>query len=131
MARPLRIEYEGAFYHVTARGNDRKNICFAKSDYEKFKAYLKEAQEKYGYLLHCYVLMANHYHLLIETPRGNPSRVMHYVNASYTNFINRKRKRAGHLFQGRYKAILIEHDSYLEISAILLSPRHSKDFRQS
>ena len=61
MARPLRIEYEGAFYHITARGNERRKIYFGKADYEKFTSYLKDAQEKYGYLLHCYVLVGNHY----------------------------------------------------------------------
>jgi REP element-mobilizing transposase RayT len=91
MARPLRIEYEGAFYHVTARGNERRDIYFGKTDYEKFKAYLKEAQEKYGYILHCYVLMTNHYHLLIETPMPNLKEVMHYVNGAYTNYVNIKR----------------------------------------
>lgn len=113
MARPLRIAYPGAFYHITARGNERKRIFFAKSDYDRFKAYLKEAEEKYGFRLHCYVLMTNHYHLLMETPEGNMSKVMHYVNASYTNSINLKRGRIGHLLQGRYRAILIERDSYL------------------
>lgn len=128
MARPLRIEYEGAFYHVTARGNERRNIYFNKTDYEKFKAYLKEAQEKYGYILHCYVLMTNHYHLLMETPVPNLKDVMHYVNGAYTNYINIKRKRSGHLFQGRYKAILIERDSYLlELSRYLhLNPVRAK-----
>ena len=113
MARPLRIEYEGAFYHVTSRGNERKKIYYAKSDYEKFKSYLKDGQDKYGYLLHCYVLMANHYHLLLETPQGNLQKVMHHINGSYTGYINRRRKRSGHLFQGRYKAILIDRDNYL------------------
>jgi putative transposase len=113
MARPLRIEYPGAFYHVTARGNERKRIFFAKSDYDRFKTGLKEARNKFGFRLHCYVLMTNHYHLLMETPEGNMSKVMHYVNASYTNSINRKRGRVGHLLQGRYKAILIERESYL------------------
>ncbi len=61
MARPLRIEYKGAFYHITARGNERKRIFFSKADYEKFKDYLGKAQDKYGYLLHCYMLMTNHY----------------------------------------------------------------------
>jgi len=92
MARPLRIEYEGAFYHVTARGNERKRIYYSKADYEKFKAYLEEAQEKYGYLLHCYVLMTNHYNLIIETPRANLSSLMHYINSSYTNYINIKKE---------------------------------------
>jgi len=113
MARPLRIEYEGAFYHITARGNERNTIFYEKTDYERFKSYLKEAQERYGYVLHCYVLMSNHYHLLIETPQGNMRQVMHYVNASYTNYLNKKRGRSGHLLQGRYKAILIDHNTYL------------------
>jgi REP element-mobilizing transposase RayT len=68
MARPLRIQHEGAFYHVTSRGNERKRIFFSKADYDRFKTYLEEAREKYAYRLHCYVLMPNHYHLLIETP---------------------------------------------------------------
>lgn len=113
MSRPLRIEYGGAFYHVTSRGNERRKIFYGNSDYEKFKVYLREAQEKYGYLLHSYVLMKNHYHLLIETPEANMSQVMHFINGSYTTYINRKRGRIGHLFQGRYKAILIERDQYL------------------
>ena len=113
MARLLRIEYEGAFYHVTARGNERGKTFFLKPDYERFKDYLRKAQDKYGYLFHSFVLMTNHYHLLIETLSMNLSQVMHYVNASYTGYVNRKRHRSGHLFQGRYKAIVIERDSYL------------------
>lgn len=120
MARQLSIEYEGAFYHTTSRGNERRKIFFSKNDYEKFKEYLSKAQKKYNYRLHCYMLMTNHYHLLIETPDGNISKVMHYLNSSYTNYINRKRNRFGHLFQGRYKAILIDYDSYLlELSRYL------------
>jgi len=128
MARPLRIQYEGAFYHVTARGNERRKIFYSKADYEKFKVYLGDAQEKYGYVLHCYVLMPNHYHLIIETPMGNLSRVMHFINGSYTNYINIKRKRSGHLFQGRYKAILIDRNSYLlELSRYVhLNPVRAK-----
>ena len=113
MARPLRIEYEGAFYHATARGNERKRIFFSSSDCQRFKEYLREAKEKYHFLLHGYVLMSNHYHLLMETPEGNMSRVMHFINASYTSHINRKHQRSGHLFQGRYKAILVDKDNYL------------------
>lgn len=71
MARPLRIEYEGAFYHITSRGNEPKRIFFSKGDYDKFKEYLQEGQDKFGYHLLCFVLMSNHYHLLIETPNGN------------------------------------------------------------
>ncbi|MCP4553752.1 MAG: transposase [Bacteroidetes bacterium] len=113
MARPLRIEYKGAFYHITSRGNDRQDIFFSKSDYKKFKDYLIQSQEKYGYNLHCYMLMTNHYHLIIETPNANMSKIMHYVNGSYTSYINRCRRKYGHLFQGRYKAILIDRDPYL------------------
>ena len=80
MARPLRIEYEGALYHITARGNERKRIYFGKADYERFKKYLSEAEIKYGILLHCYILMSNHYHLVLETPEGNLSKVMHFIN---------------------------------------------------
>lgn len=113
MARPLRIEYEGALYHVTARGNERKRIYFTQADYKKFFTYIKGAEEKYGILIHCYVLMGNHYHLLIETPHANLSKAMHHINSSYTAYLNRKRKRVGHLFQGRYKAIVIDKDTYL------------------
>ena len=120
MARPLRIEYEGAFCHITARGNERKRIFFSKSDYEAFKGYLKESKEKYKARLHCYVLMTNHYHLLVETPKANLSKLLQYLNGSYTTYVNRKRRRSGHLFQGRYKAIVVERDSYLlELSRYL------------
>jgi REP element-mobilizing transposase RayT len=120
MARPLRIEYEGALYHVTARGNERRRIYHGKSDYEKFKVYLRNAREKFGCFFHCYVLMGNHYHLTLETPRANLSGVMHYINGSYTNYINIKRRRSGHLLQGRYKAVLIDRDRYfLELSRYL------------
>ncbi len=113
MARALRIEYEGAFYHVTSRGNERKKIFFSKSDYQRFKSYLESAIDKYEYRLHAYILMGNHYHLLIETGKANLNKLMHYINGSYTNYINRRKDRSGHLFQGRYKAILIDRDNYL------------------
>jgi putative transposase len=120
VARPLRIQYPGAFYHITARGNEQKKIFLTKSDYAKFKGYLKEAQTKYGFLLHGYVLMGNHYHLLLETPTANLSKLMHYLNSSYTTYFNLKRKRSGHLFQGRFKAILVEAENYLlELSRYL------------
>ncbi len=128
MARSLRIEYEGALYHVTARGNERGKIFFTKTDYRKFKEYLAESQVKYGFVIHCYVLMTNHYHLLIETPNKNLSKIMHHMNSSYTTYINIKRKRSGHLFQGRYKAILVDKDSYLlELSRYMhLNPVRAK-----
>ena len=114
MARPLRVEYEGAFYHVTSRGNEKKDIFSSPEDYEQFKTYLYEAREKFDYKLHAYVLMTNHFHLLIETPEANLNRLMHYINGSYTGYYNRHNRRVGHLFQGRYKAILVDRDNYLK-----------------
>ncbi len=128
MARPLRVEFEGAMYHVTARGNERRKIFFCRRDYDKFREYLGEAKEKYRFLLNAYVLMPNHYHLVVETPEKNLSRIMHYLNSSYTTYTNIKRKRSGHLFQGRYKAIVVDKDSYLvELSRYLhLNPVRAK-----
>jgi len=120
MARPLRIEYDGACYHVTARGNEGKRIYRNKSDYRQFKWYMTEAKEKFNCLYHAYVLMPTHYHLLIETPDGNLSEIMQYVNSSYAMYHNTKWERIGHLFQGRYKSILVERDSYfLELNRYL------------
>lgn len=117
MGRPLRIEYPGAFYHITSRGNERKSIIRTKRDYERFLGYLESATERYGARIHCFCLMSNHYHLLLETPRGNLHSILHHLNTSYTNYFNVKNGRVGHLFQGRYRAILVERDSYaLELS---------------
>ena len=113
MARPLRIEYIGALYHITARGNERKPIYREEGDYQKFLDILSELPQRYGVIIHGYVLMGNHYHLLIETPLGNITRVMHYLNATYTGYFNKKYNRVGHLFQGRYKGYLIEKERYL------------------
>jgi putative transposase len=113
MARPLRIQYAHAFYHITGRGNEGRKVFTSKRDYEKFRECLELAKERYGFILHAYVLMGNHYHLLGETSEANLSAVMHSVIGSYTTYFNKKRGRHGHLFQGRYKAILIDHDSYL------------------
>lgn len=113
MARPLRVEYDGALYHITARGNERKPIYREEGDYQKFLDILSELPQRYGVIVHGYVLMGNHYHLLIETPLGNITRVMHYLNSTYTGYFNRKYKRVGHLFQGRYKGFVIEKERYL------------------
>lgn len=112
MGRPLRIEYPGAHYHVTTRGNERKEVFKSQRDREKFLTYFESAVTRYGATIHAFCLMSNHYHLLIETPCGNLSQVMQHINGAYTNYFNTKRKRSGHLFQGRYKAILIEADEY-------------------
>jgi len=113
MGRPLRITFPGAHYHVTARGNEQKDIYKNRRDREKFLDYLESSVTRYGAVIHAYCLMTNHYHLLLETPEGNLPEIMRHINGAYTNYYNTKRKRAGHLFQGRYKAILIEADSYM------------------
>ncbi|MFO0754553.1 MAG: transposase [Thermodesulfovibrionales bacterium] len=113
MARQLRIEYEGAFYHVTSRGNRREQIFWDEHDRLAFKNILVRTKERYGYLLHAFVLMDNHYHLLIETPHANIQQIMHNINTSYTVWVNRRQGRVGHLFQGRYKAFVVEKESYL------------------
>ena len=102
MGRQLRIEYCGAYYHVTARGNERKDIFKSNRDREKFLEYLQSAVERYWAVIHVWCLMNNHYHLLLETPEGNLSQVMQHVNGAYTNYFNTKRKRSGHLFQGSF-----------------------------
>lgn len=113
MARPLRIEYENAFYHITVRGNERRDIFTDKRDQEKFFFYLSVLHKRYRIIIYCYVLMNNHYHLLIETPEPNLSRVMRDLNGHYTIYFNKIHKRYGHLLQGRYKAILVDKDNYL------------------
>ncbi|MCP4975427.1 MAG: hypothetical protein GY931_04635, partial [Maribacter sp.] len=108
MARPLRIEFPGAWYHFTCRGNERNRIFKDDSDRNEFLCILNDSLEKYATQLHGYVLMENHFHLILHTPSGNLSRFAQRFNTSYTVYYNRKHKRSGHLYQGRYKAILIE-----------------------
>jgi REP element-mobilizing transposase RayT len=112
MTRPLRIVFPGAFYHITSRGNEQKAIFKTNADRKKFLSYLQSATERYDAIIHIYCLMSNHYHLLLETPNGNLSQIMHHINGAYTTYFNVKRKRAGHLLQGRYKAILVDMDEY-------------------
>ena len=114
MARPLRIQYPGAWYHVTSRGNERKAIFRSKKDRERFLSYLESAHNRYGAIVHVYCLMKNHYHILLETPRSNLSQILHHINGAYTSYFNAKSERSGHLFQGRYKAILVEKDAYCQ-----------------
>jgi putative transposase len=113
MSRPLRIEYVGAFYHVTSRGNRRKSIFRGEQDRTSFLEILYKITQRYHWRCHAYCLMDNHYHLVIETPEGNLSRGMRQLNGVYTMFFNRWHRTVGHVFQGRYKAILVEEDSYL------------------
>jgi len=113
MARPLRIEYPGAYYHVTSRGNERKAIFRTDKDRVRFLELLGRAVEQFHLRVHAYALMQNHYHLLVETPRAGLNRALRYLNGVYTQAFNRRHQRVGHLFQGRYKAILVDRDSYL------------------
>ncbi len=113
MARPLRIEYPGAVYHITSRGNEKKAVFKDDEDRESFLRILTHVNKRYHWLCHAYCLMDNHYHLLVETPDGNLSLGMRQLNGVYTQAFNKRRNRSGHLFQGRYKAILIQKDSHL------------------
>jgi putative transposase len=113
MTRPLRIEYPGAVYHVTSRGNDKKAVFKDDLDRENFLNTLQHVNKRYNWLCHAYCLMTNHYHLLIETPDSNLSLGMRQLNGVYTQLFNKRYKRTGHLFQGRFKGILIQKDSHL------------------
>lgn len=113
MARPLRIEYPGAFYHVLNRGQRQEVIVEDDRDRERFLLCLERMVEQYGVRIHTYCLMTNHYHLILETPEANLSRAVQWLNVSYASYFNRRHQYAGHLFQGRFKAILLEADEYL------------------
>ena len=113
MARPLRPEFPGAVYHLTSRGNARQPVFLDDADREAFLATLAEAAGRWGWLCHAHCLMTNHYHLLVETPRPTLARGMRDLNGVYTQRFNRRHGRPGHLFQGRYTAVLVERESHL------------------
>ncbi len=113
MARPLRIEYKGAYYHVLSRGNNRARIFKKKEDYQDFLDLLEQLSERFSIAIYAYVLMNNHYHLLLRTHQGNLSKAMQWLGTSYTRRFNVRHKQSGHLFQGRFKSILVEDDAYL------------------
>jgi putative transposase len=128
MARPLRIEYPGALYHVTSRGNGRQKVYRDDEDRETFLTTLAGVVQRFGWICHAYCLMGNHYHLLIGTPQPNLSKGMRQLNGVYTQTFNRRHRRVGHLFQGRFKAILVERNSYLlELARfVVLNPVRAK-----
>jgi len=113
MARPLRIQFPGAVYHVTSRRNAKQTIFIDDEDRGGFLDLLSIVVERFNWLCHAYCLMGNHYHLLIETPNGNLSKGMRELNGVCTQGFNQRYRRVGHLFQGRYKAILVEKDNHL------------------
>lgn len=113
MTRPLRLQFAGAVYHLTSRGNARQKVFLEDEDRELFLNTLSQVVSRYGWLCHAYCLMDNHYHLLVETPKPNLSLGMRQLNGVYTQLFNRSHRTVGHLFQGRYKAILVEKPAHL------------------
>lgn len=132
MARPLRIEFPGALYHITARGNARQDIFLDEQDRHVFLSVLERVVARSGLVLHAYCLMDNHYHLLLETPDANLSRALRQLNGVYTQAFNRRHGKVGHVLQGRFKAILVDRDSHwLELCRyVVLNPVRAKITRK-
>ena len=133
MSRPLRIEFSGALYHITSRGDGREDIYPGDEDRHLFLEVLGWVCERCNWVVHSYCLMDNHYHLLIETPDGNLSLGMRQLNGVYTQRFNRQHHRVGHVFQGRYKAILVQKESYLLelVRYVVLNPVRARMVRQA
>lgn len=131
MTRPLRLEYSGAIYHVTSRGNAQAAIFLDDGDRDSFLTVLEDCIARFAWICHAYCLMDNHYHLIIETPDANLSVGMRQLNGVYTQRFNRRHGRVGHVFQGRFKAILVERESYLlELCRyVVLNPVRAKMVR--
>ena len=113
MTRQWRIGYEGALCHVLSRGNEGRDIAASDKDREVFVELLCRMCNPFDIELYCYVLMSNHFHLLVKTPRGNLSKSMQWFVGTYTRYYNMQQSRSGHLFQGRFKSFLVEDDAYL------------------
>lgn len=128
MTRPLRLEFPGALYHVTSRGNRRNPIYRDDADRRAWLDILGRVCERHHFIVHSFCQMTNHYHLLVETVEANLAQGMRQLNGSYTQHFNRRHSLVGHLFQGRYKAILVQKESYLlELSRyIVLNPLRAK-----
>jgi len=132
MARPLRLEFTGALYHVTSRGDGREDIYLSDEDRLAWLETLGQVCTRFNWVCHAYCQMTNHYHIVIETPDANLSRGMRQLNGVYTQLFNRSHARVGHVFQGRFKAILVEKDSYLlELARyVVLNPLRAKMVRR-
>lgn len=128
MARKLRIQFPGALYHVINRGNYRRDLFTSPGEAQAFLATVKEAKERMGWRVHAYALMRNHYHLAIETPQPNLVQGMHWLQTTWSSRFNRYRSESGHLFQGRYRAILLEDAAVLAkvVDYIHLNPVRAK-----
>lgn len=131
MSRPLRLEFEGALYHVTSRGDRREPIYEDDEDRRAWLEVLAKALERFEASVYAYCLMGNHYHVVLQTHRPNLSRLMRHLNGVYTQYYNRRHRKVGHLFQGRFKAILIDEESYfLEVCRYVdLNPVRAKMVR--
>jgi REP-associated tyrosine transposase len=131
MARQLRIEFAGALYHITSRGNAQEVIFLNDEDRTEFLSLLNKTCHRFNWYCHAYCLMDNHYHLLIETKTSSLSKGMKHLNGTYTQSFNRSHKRVGHVYQGRFKGILVEKQSYLlELSRyIVLNPVRARMVR--
>jgi putative transposase len=132
MARPLRLEFAGALYHVTSRGDGREAIYLSDEDRLAWLEIFAAVCSRFNWVCHAYCLMGNHYHLIVETPDANLSLGMRQLNGVYTQRFNRTHRRVGHVFQGRFKAILVDKDSYLlELSRyVVLNPLRAKMIRK-
>jgi putative transposase len=130
MARPIRIEQIGSWYHITARGNERRAIYRDDRDRRHFLDLLGEMVYRFDLILHAYVLMDNHYHLLVELHDRNLSRAFQWLNVSYSVWFNRRHDRSGHLFQGRFKSVILDAEAWgLSLSRYVhLNPVHTDQF---
>jgi len=128
MSRPLRLELSGGLYHVTSRGDRREDIYVDDEDREEWLSLLGRVCYRFKWRCHAYCLMDNHYHIVIETAEANMSKGMQQLNGVYTQYYNRRHSRVGHVFQGRFKGILVEQDAYLlELARyVVLNPLRAK-----
>src|SRR5487761_2400795 len=131
MARPVRLQWEGCWYHITSRGNERQNLFRDAADCTHFLGLLSQMPERFCTRLHVYTLMDNHYHLVLQTMEANLMQGMQWLNSGYSGWFNRRHRRCGHLLQGRYKAIVVEPEQWgLELSRYVhLNPIRVKRFQ--
>jgi len=120
MARSVRMEYPETFYHILSRGNEKRDIFYGREDHLRFLDILEKTVERFKLEIHAYVLMKNHYHLLVRTTENNLSRAIQWLGVSYSIWFNRRHQRSGHLFQGRFKSFMIENDRYFTATCLYI-----------